>query len=189
MSASACESNVTRCILQTQRLVLEPIEESDASFYLTLMNSPKWLQFIGDRKVYSVEDAKSYIRDRMLPQWDRLGYGNYIVRKNESSEFSSVPIGAVGIFSRPGLDTVDLGFAFLEEFERQGYAYESARCLLDEAFAKFNLNVIQAITDPENFSCQRLLAKLGFLLIDRVVLPNETKEVLRYQCVKSNAMT
>ena len=79
---------------------------------------------------------------------------------------------------------MDLGFAFLEEFEKQGYAYESARRLLDEAFSVFNLPLIQAITDPENYSCQRLLSKLGFLCINKVVLPNETKEVLLYQCLK-----
>jgi len=44
---------------ETERLNLIPTTESDAAFMLELLNSPKWIQNIGDRKVHSLEDAKA----------------------------------------------------------------------------------------------------------------------------------
>jgi [ribosomal protein S5]-alanine N-acetyltransferase len=96
-------------LLESERLLMKPIVEDDAAFYLSLMNSPKWLQFIGDRGVYTEPVARDYIRDRMVSQWLSLGYGNFIV----SLKATGQKIGAVGIFTRPGLTHSDLGFAFL----------------------------------------------------------------------------
>ena len=58
---------------ETERLLLKPSTEEDAAFVLELLNTPKWLQFIGDRKVHTLEAAKEYIRNRVLTQYDRLG--------------------------------------------------------------------------------------------------------------------
>lgn len=168
--------------LETERLWLRPITVEDAGFYVQLMNSPKWLAYIGDRQIYTEEACRVYIEERMLPQWTRLGYGNYIAWRKEDN----VPIGAVGIFSRPGLDHVDLGFAFLPAYEKQGYASEGSRRLLQEAWDVFRLEQLQAITSPENTDCQRLLNKLGFESMGSVTLPNATSPDLLYRLLSTS---
>ena len=57
-------------ILETERLILKPTQPEDASFLLALLNSPKWLEHIGDRNVHSIAEAEQYIVERMLPQLD-----------------------------------------------------------------------------------------------------------------------
>lgn len=175
------ENSSVHASLKTDRLVLQPITLSHAEFYLQLMNSPGWLKFIGDRKIYSVEQCAEYLETRMLPQWKEKGYGNYIAYRKTDN----VPVGAIGIFSRPGLDTVDLGFAMMDEYMGQGYTYEGANRLLQEASRTFALSKIQAITDPQNVPCQRLLEKLGFAYQGNIILPNEVKETRLYSLTLS----
>ena len=146
---------------ETERLLLKPTSEEDAVFILALMNTPKWLQYIGDRKVRSLEDAKEYIKTKMLPQLKRLGFSNYtIIRKSDQ-----VKVGTCGLYDREGLEGIDIGFALLPEYERQGYAFEAAYKLKDVALHKFNIQPINAITSKGNSSSQRLLEKLGLRLL------------------------
>ena len=65
----------------TSRLHLKAITVDDAEFYLSLMNCRTWIEFIGDRNVHTVDEARSYITRTMSKQWEELGYGNFIVFK------------------------------------------------------------------------------------------------------------
>ena len=69
---------------QSKRLIIRPTLEQDAELIYQLMNSPKFIKYVGDRQLYSVEDAEKYIQDKMLPQLHSLGYSNYslINKKN-----------------------------------------------------------------------------------------------------------
>lgn len=166
--------------IETDRLLLKPISKSDASFILKLYNSATFIQFIGDKKIRSLEDAENYITEKFLAQLERLGYGNYlIVRKSDQMK-----IGAVGIFEREGLDVQDIGFSFLDEYQGKGYGFESASKLLETAFADFNLNGISAITSKENTASQNLIKKLGLKYLKTVQLPNEDVELLYYELAK-----
>ena len=117
-------------IFETERLILKPASEEDASFIFELFNTPKWLQYIGDRNVKTVEDARDYIKTRMVPQLERLGYSNYVViRKTDNCK-----VGTCGLYDREGLEGIDIGFAFLPEYEKKGYAFEGAIELQHVAF-------------------------------------------------------
>ena len=41
-------------IFETDRLILKPTSEEDAEFIFELLNTPKWLKYIGDRNVKSI---------------------------------------------------------------------------------------------------------------------------------------
>lgn len=143
---------------ETERLYLRPVNEDDAAFIFRLVNSPDWLRFIGDRNIHSEQDAALYIRQKMMPQYERLGFGNYVVfRKSDN-----LKIGTCGLYDRDGLEGVDLGFAFLPDFVGQGYGYESARAIMSAAKSLFNLPGLLAITLSDNIPSQKLLEKLGF---------------------------
>lgn len=162
---------------ETKRLELKPTDESDAQFVLELMNTPKWHKFIGDRNVYSVDDAIAYIAEKMTPQFDRLGFGNYtVIRKSDG-----LKIGSCGLYDREGLEGVDIGFGFLPEYEKQGYALESALKIKELAFNEFGLKTISAITSKENIPSQKLLEKLGLNYIKAMTLPNSDEEIMLYQ--------
>ena len=164
----------------TERLHLRPASLEDAAFVLKLLNTPKWHQYIGNRNIKTLEDANKYIEERFLPQFDRLGFGNYTVIRKEDG----MRLGCCGIYDREYLEGVDIGFSFLPEYEKKGYAYESALCLKDAAFTVFNLKKIGAITLKENTGSIKLLEKLGLEFKKMIQLGADPEELCYYE-VKS----
>lgn len=47
--------------LDTERLYLLPTTLEDAEFFMRLVNTPKWLRYIGDRNIKTVDDAKGIL--------------------------------------------------------------------------------------------------------------------------------
>jgi len=162
---------------ETERLFVKPVTISDAPFLLKLLNSPKWLQYIGDRKVYTEEDAIKYIEDRMLTQLERLGYGNNMVIRKEDNR----AVGVCGLYERPGLPMVDIGFAFLPEYEGNGFGFEAASRLLQACKEDFKLKKICAITTQDNVASQRLLVKLGLQFVKNIRMDGDKEEVRFYE--------
>lgn len=161
---------------ETERLILKPTTEQDAEFIFQLMNTPKWIQFIGDRDVKSIEKAGDYINSKMIPQLERLGYATYtLILKSDRSK-----IGTCGLYDREGLHGIDIGFAFLPEFERKGYGFESAEKLMQVAIQQYGVTEINAITTKDNIASQKLLEKLGLALKGITKLPNDDEELLLY---------
>lgn len=162
---------------ETERLIIRPISLEDGEFIFELYNRPKFIQYIGDRHLTNINEAEKYIKNRFLPQFEKLGFGNYLVVTKDENE----KIGAVGIFEREGLDIVDIGFSLFEEFEGQGYAYEAAQKVKSIGMDDFGLKKISAITSKDNFSSQKLIGKLGLKFKNYVNLPNEEEELMYYE--------
>jgi ribosomal-protein-alanine N-acetyltransferase len=164
-------------VYETERLILQPMSVDEREFIFELYNRPKFIKYIGERGIKTLSDAENYILNRFLPQFDKLGYGNYLVVTKDKGD----KIGGVGIFEREGLDVVDIGFSLLEEFEGKGYAYEAAQKVKSIGMDEFGLKKISAITSKDNFSSQKLIEKLGLKFQNYVTLPNEDEELMYYE--------
>lgn len=160
----------------TQRLSIQPTSEEDAVLIYELMNTPKFIQFVGNRNIQSIEEARAYIRKKMLPQLHSLGYSNYtIIRKEDNKK-----LGSCGLYNREGLDGIDIGFGLLPQYEGKGYAFEASQRILKAAIEDFKIKSIQAITSKENLGSQALLKKLGFRVSGSITLPGETEELILF---------
>jgi RimJ/RimL family protein N-acetyltransferase len=151
-------------VLETERLCIRWLSLEDAEFILELLNDPAWLQFIGDFGVRTLEDAYVYLSESVLAMYAHLGFGLYLTELKEGA----VPIGVCGLIKRDFLEDVDIGFAFLPDFRKQGYAYEAAAAVLAYGKETFGLKRIVAITSLDNQASGRLLEKLG-LHFERVI--------------------
>jgi len=156
-------------VIVTERLQLREMEAEDAPFMYKLFNSPGWIQFIGDRNIQSIADAKDHILDRYISMYDRFGFGLWLVEmKNEN-----ISIGTCGLIKRPNLDHIDLGFAFLPQFQGQGYAFEAASACLKYGYDELRTEKIVAITIPDNQRSINLLQKLGMQNSGPAGLPDD----------------
>nr|WP_315031524.1 GNAT family N-acetyltransferase [uncultured Chryseobacterium sp.] len=164
-------------VYETERLIIRPISQEDGELIFELYNTPKFIQYIGDRGIKSLADADHYIKNRFLPQIERLGYGNYVVITKEDNH----KIGAVGIFEREGLEIVDIGYSLLEKFEGKGYAFEAAQTVKSIGMEEFGLPKISAIISKDNIGSQKLIEKLGLKFQKYVTLPGETEELNYYE--------
>lgn len=155
-----------KIVIQTERLYLSELttKDSDAAFMQELTNMAEWFQFIGDRNIHNLEDAKAYIKNRVMPSYKDFGFGFYKV----CLKTDGTPIGTCGIVKRPTLENVDIGYGFLTRHTGKGYAYEAAKATLDYAMNDLNIKKIVAITSPNNDKSKRLLEKLGLKLVDEI---------------------
>ena len=161
-------------ILETERLVVSHLDaETDAEFILRLLNEPSFRQYIGDKGIRTIEDARQYIITGPARSYQENGFGLYRVGLKQSG----APIGISGIIRRDTLPDPDIGFAFLPDYWNQGYAYESAAAVMKYARDELQLDRILAITTPDNKSSAKLLRKIG-LRFDRLVrLSDDAAEI------------
>lgn len=165
--------------LTTQRLLLLPFTLADATFIVQLLNSPGWLQFIGDRNVHSEDEAKAYLLSGPLKSYADHGFGLWRVELKESR----TPIGMCGLLQRDYLENPDIGFALLPDYTGKGYAFEAANATLDHAARALNITTVSAIVQPDNTASVGLLHKLGMELRGTFKPPQSTDELLLYGSV------
>ena len=167
-------------VYETERLLLRPTSTEDASFILDLLNSPKWLRYIGDRNVKTPEQALEYIRVRFKMEYERLGFSSFtVIRKTDLAK-----IGTCGLYDREGVDGIDIGFAFLPHYEGRGYAFEAAEKVMLLAFYEFGISELKAITSNYNLASKKLLDKLGMTASGKLTLPGDKEELLVYSIQK-----
>lgn len=164
-------------IATTQRLLLRTITLDDASFLITLLNSPGWIAYIGDRGVRDLEQAKTYIQERFFPSYENNGFGFWVMESLEDG----LPIGICGLVKRPNLVRPDLGFAILPAYARQGYTQEASLAVLELAVQQYQLPQVDAIVLPTNHASIGLLQQLGFVLKDHIEEEGDTLELYSWQ--------
>jgi len=151
-------------VLETKRLRLAHLDpETDTEFILRLVSEPSFLHYIGDKGVRTLADARRYITDGPQKSYETNGYGLYKVELKTDS----TPIGMCGLVKRDTLPDADIGFAFLERYWGEGYAYESADAVMRYAREKLGIKRVLAITTPDNVASGKLLNKIG-LRFDRL---------------------
>jgi ribosomal-protein-alanine N-acetyltransferase len=153
----------------TNRLSLQKINLNDAAFILELVNTPKWIEFIGNRNVHSPKDAENYIHKILLGKNTQY----WVVKLKESY----TAIGVITLLKRDYLSEPDIGFAFLNQYKKQGYALEAAAEIIKHAL--FTYKTVSAITLAHNADSISLLEKLDFIFKSELNIEGE--KLLHYQ--------
>jgi RimJ/RimL family protein N-acetyltransferase len=154
-------------VIETARLSLRQLTAADAEFILELLNEPPFIQNIGDRGVRTLADAARYILNGPVASYETHGFGLYLVELSASR----APIGICGLLKRDFLDDADIGFALLQRFWSQGYAYEAASAVMEYGRNVLGLKRILAVTAPDNPSSIRLLGKIGLRFDKTIGMP------------------
>ena len=155
--------------LQKERLTHALLCPDDWKFILELVNTDGWLQFIGDRKVHTEEDARAYIQKIL----DGPDYTYWTVRMKDKKN----PVGIITWIRRSYLPHYDIGFAFLPAFSKAGYAYEAASAVFNYIKDQGTVTHVSAVTLKENHSSIRLLNKLGLQFKEEMEIENEKLQV------------
>jgi ribosomal-protein-alanine N-acetyltransferase len=165
-------------ILQTERLRLRPLQETDAPSVLALFTDAKFMQFGTTPPFESVNEAHALIaRDiKAMASGERLRLG--ITRQDDQAR-----MGLIGICTLFNLDaecrSAELGYGLMSNAWGQGFMHEALLALLDFGFSELHLNRIEADIDPRNTHSARSLERMGF-----------TKEgQLRESCIVNGVLT
>lgn len=126
------------------------------------------------------EDEIAYVRDYRENVYGFYGYGMWTVLLKDGTV-----IGRAGISWREGSDLPELGFVIGVPWQRQGYAYEVCRAILDHAYEELGLTQVQALVMKENGESAALCEKLGFTESgERVELDEEMYVRYRWESKK-----
>jgi RimJ/RimL family protein N-acetyltransferase len=162
-------------ILDTERLHLRTLTLDDAPFYLQVVNSPGFIEFIGDRGIRTEDAARKAIGEGPMAMQATLGHSLCMVERKEDG----APIGMCGLIKRDTLPDVDIGYAFMPQFFGRGYATEAAAGVL--AYARtLGIRRLLAITSPDNAGPNAVLKKIGMHFEELVHLTPEDTGTLLY---------
>ena len=161
-------------VVKTGRLALRRLDDGDAPFILNLLNQPSFLEYIGDKGVRNLDQAREYILTGPVASYEKHGYGLYLVELEDGT-----PIGMCGLVRRDSLEHADIGYSFLPEHWSKGYALEAAAGVLRYARHTLGLGKILAIVSPGNGSSIRLLEKLGFRFEREQFMKGDNEDLVR----------
>lgn len=168
-------------VTQTDRLTLRHIAPADAPFVHALLTDPDFLAQIGDRGGHTLADAERVIVERFEAGYAERGFGMFLVERSADG----AKLGMCGLVKRDGLESVDLGYAFLPAARGSGYALEAARAVLAWA-AERAIAPVVAIVSPGNARSTAVLERLGYTLERSIRLPGADHDVLLFIPAQGN---
>ncbi|XOV66935.1 MAG: GNAT family N-acetyltransferase [Fluviicola sp.] len=144
--------------LESERLILRPFTLEDVEEWYVIHQDPEVTRYTGDGGVISKEEVKRRIKDHVLADYVRHGFGRWVVVHKEDNCL----IGFTGLKYIPEMKVVDLGYRFARKYWGQGIATEACKKALDFGFNDLKLDRVKAYIIPANIGSQKVLEKLEF---------------------------
>jgi ribosomal-protein-alanine N-acetyltransferase len=157
--------------LETERLILRPLELSDAEDFFAMNNNPNVNQYLRT-PIQTLTQAEEYIQ-KINDEYKK----NKIARFAVILKKTNTLIGFSGLRFRENLennhiDFYDLGYRFAEAHWQNGYATEAAIAWLDYGFKTLQLSAIHACAVSDNVGSNKVLQKVGFIFMNEYSVNN-----------------
>ncbi len=141
-------------VIETDRLRLRMIRQSDLDDLAALFADPDVMRYVGDGRPSDREEAQKAL-DSIRAHWHREGFGRWAIEDKQSHEF----IGYGGLRSLFG--TPEVVYHLVKRYWGQGFATEVGRAALKFGFQVKGFERIVAIAKPGNAASIHVMDKLG----------------------------
>ncbi|MEZ4853371.1 GNAT family N-acetyltransferase [Flavobacterium sp.] len=147
--------------LETQRLLLRPLQLSDADDMFIMDSNPNVHIYLGNNPLTSKEESIGYLKN-ILNQYEENGIGRFAMITKNSNKF----VGWCGLKFITEEENnhshfYEIGYRLKEEFWGKGYAYEAAKAWYSYAFTILKVDTLYASAHIDNKGSRRILEKLG----------------------------
>lgn len=142
---------------ETERLTAERLRPEHVEELEVMHTNPRVMATLSGTR--TSEQTRQFLSGS-LDHWDQRGYGLWVFRDRSTGRFAGR--GGIRHVHVGGKDEVELAYALMEEYWRQGLATEMARALLKIAFEELGLNELVCFTMQTNLASQRVMQKVGF---------------------------
>jgi len=143
----------------TDRLILRSFTEEDLSGFSEYRSDPEIARYQSWNTPYRLEQANFLFSE--ISKTEPGNPGEWFQIAIERKDDPGI-IGDCGFeIKKYDRQQAEIGFSFALPFQKQGFATEAVRGLLDYLFSSFNLHRVIAICDVENHPSVRLLERLG----------------------------
>lgn len=143
-------------ILETERLVLREMEQSDFSALCTILQD-KDVMYAYEH-AFSNEEVHAWL-DKQINRYNIDGFGLWLVILKDTYEV----IGQCGLTMQNigNKDVVEIGYLFAKKFWHNGYATESAVACKNYAFNKLGIDEVYSIIRDNNIASQNVAKRNG----------------------------
>ena len=152
-------------IFETERLIIRHFELRDIEHAYQMNLDKEVSRYTGDGGVVDRNEIERRIKDHVLGDYKKHGYGRFAVELKSTGEF----IGFTGLKYLEDMDEVDIGFRFKRAHWGKGIATESVLPCLEYGFNVLKLKRIIAMVLPENIGSVNVLKKIGMTYEKEVI--------------------
>jgi ribosomal-protein-alanine N-acetyltransferase len=178
--------NFDKLTLNTKRLLLRPLRESDAPAYFSIRSDPTVMRYGSTLPMASLDVAVA----RIARGISEMQSGLHLCLGLERVEDSAL-IGSCSLFN---LDEqcrrAEIGYEMHRDAWGNGYMHEALLALLEYGFSDMALNRVEADVHPDNVGSAKSLERLGFKkeghLKERWIVGDEISDSLIYGLLLSD---
>ncbi|MDG1816288.1 MAG: GNAT family N-acetyltransferase [Glaciecola sp.] len=171
-------------MISSSDITIRRLSLSDAPFVMQLYNQPSFIRYIADKHISDISAAEQYISGGPMACFAEHGFALDVVSIPDPQlptvTSLKLSIGVCGLLKRPELAHPDLGFALLDEYSGQGYAFVACQAVIKHALTVLRLENILAIVLPTNTRSITLLKRLGFVYQRDIELYEQTNQLYQY---------
>jgi [ribosomal protein S5]-alanine N-acetyltransferase len=166
-------------ILETQRLLLKPILESELHKLHSIFIDAYVRKYLFDNEVLSSQQVEDILTESQR-LFDEKKFGLWFIEPKGEKE----SMGFVGLWYFFEEKQPQLIYALLPHATHKGYATEASVKVLEYCFNKLDYSYLVASCDRPNLSSQRLAERIGMKKIEERVV--DDKPILFFQVERSS---
>lgn len=172
--------------LRSKRLTIRSLKKNDWDIFYTLYSSNEVMQWIAPPfdKNYLEKDFEKKLHSK---PYELEGYYTMVI---EDSKFKK----SIGINAYRLIDdqTVEIGIMLLPDAQRNGFATEALKLLVDYCFDHLKRSNMIALFHHKNKKAEDLLKRLNFSLVEKVPHPaypnNQDEYCNKYELIAINSV-
>ncbi len=160
---------------ETARLHGRQMSADDFELLFQMYQNAEVTATLGGKR--DAEQVREYLDDQ-LAHFARHGYGFWMFHSKADGRF--VGRGGLRNIFVAGYDEVEVGYALMPEFWRQGLATEIAKANVEIGLTQCELSELVSFTLPTNIASRRVMEKVGFVF-ERDIVFKDLPHVLYRQ--------
>jgi len=145
-------------LIATERLVLRRFRKADAPVLADYRSDPEVARYQSWDAPFPLLRAETAVANFIASDPDKAGWFQYAVERTEDKRL----IGDVAVRLHDNLMQAEIGFTLATAYQKQGYATEAVRAVLDRLFRLQGLHKVTGECDARNAGSAGLLERLGF---------------------------
>lgn len=146
-------------ILKSPRLFIRPFRDEDLDAFAEYRSDPDVARYQSWTPPYTLDQAIALIKGMEGMQPGTPGHWLQLAVERQSQP-GIMGDCAFQVFADDPRQA-QIGYTFSRSYQKQGYAAEAVRCLLDYLFVELQLHRVTATCDAENTASFRLLERVG----------------------------
>ena len=146
-------------LLETERLYLRNVTESDKNEVLAIRSDKQMMQYIPRPLTKTIDEAVVFIKS--------ITEG---IEKNELIKWAialksdNKLIGMIGFYRMQKENhRSEVGYILHTNFQKQGIMQEALTCVINFGFNQLKLHTIEGVIDPRNTASENVLLRNGFV--------------------------